>query len=94
MPSPITVTLADKPRDLLVLLVDRGPLELDEIRHELAMDGHPLDEVQYLHAGGLSLLSDLGLAESRRVLAGRVWEATDEGRALVARARGEVAHGG
>lgn len=76
------VELAEKPRDLLVHLVDHGPASPLAIAKALRVQVG-------LYTGGLNLLRELGLAE-RDPHGGNSWDATDDGRELVARARAEA----
>lgn len=71
------VTLAEKPTDLLVHIVDNGP----EAAHQIAA---ALGVRAGLYTGGLNVLRELGLAAP---LDGTNWEATAEGRRLVEQAR-------
>lgn len=77
--AQFAVTLAEKPRDLLVFLVDHGPASPQAI-------AKALDVKVSLYAGGLNLLREIGLA-TRDPSGSNHWHATEDGRLLVARAR-------
>jgi hypothetical protein len=84
MPSHKTaqfrVTLAEKPTDLLVHLVDHGPASSQELVLVFKGKGS-------LYSGGLNVLRELGLAEGPRNEHDQLWRATDEGRRLIEQAR-------
>jgi hypothetical protein len=84
----LTVTLAEKPADILAYLVDHGPATAFQI---LGAMGDGAQQLGGLFSGGLSLLCSLGLVEGPGGELDRSWKATADGVRAIERARGEGA---
>lgn len=82
----LTVTLAEKPADILAHLVDHGPATAFQI---LGAMGERAQQLGGVFSGGLSLLCSLGLVEGPGGELDRAWKATADGVRAIERARGE-----
>jgi hypothetical protein len=82
----LTVTLAEKPADILAHLVDHGPATAYQI---LGAMGERVQESGGLFSGGLLVLHGLGLVEAPGGELDRTWKATADGVRAIERARRE-----
>lgn len=79
-----TMHLADKPRDILVHLVEHGPATAHQLMDAFEGEGP-------IYSGGLNLLCEMGLVRGPINEHDQTYNATDEGRRLIEEARAEEA---